>query len=152
MLAKIGTALMLGQAIHTHIRHGPLATSAPVSNAEAYYTALRLWPSLAMFLLNSHLSKQVFCILIPHEECSMHSTKYSVIPGNSCKDTLSKEMIQTSKFQTWDLSHLLSWRWSLFLYQWQVLQRKHNTCSQGAAHRSTAKFFRMLLDNGGDSV
>lgn len=90
MLASIGTALTLDQAIHTHSRHGPLATSAPASSDEACYTALRLWPSWAMFLLNSHLSKQGFCIQIPHGECCMYSTKYSVMPGN-CLQGLSEQ-------------------------------------------------------------
>lgn len=42
MLANFGTTFTLDQAIHTHIRHGPLATAAPLSSAEAYYKALRL--------------------------------------------------------------------------------------------------------------
>lgn len=83
MLGSIGTGLTPVQAIHIHARYGPLATSAPVSSAEASYIALSLWPSLAMFLLlNSHRSKQGSCSQIPHGECCVYSAKYSVMPGN----------------------------------------------------------------------
>lgn len=83
MLANIRTALTLDQAIQTHTRHGPLATSAPVGSAKAYFIALSLSPSLAMFLLlNSYLSNYGFFIQIPHGECCMYSTKYSGRPGD----------------------------------------------------------------------
>lgn len=117
MLASIGTALTLDQAIHTHSRHGPLATSAPASSDEACYTALRLWPSWAMFLLNSHLSKQGFCIQIPHGECCMYSTKYSVMPGN-CLQGLSEQRNDAD-------SQVLGLGSQLFTIMEMIIQRKH---------------------------
>lgn len=153
MLASIGTALTLDQSIHIHTRHGPLATFAPVSSAEACFIPLSLWPSLAMFLwLNSHLSKHGFCIQIPQEECCMYSTKYSVMPqkclqGPFKQRRYTENQVPGLRFQPFtgvemiiifvpmtgapeEAQHLV-----LRSYTW-----KHCQVLQG------------VLDNGGDSV